>query len=173
MTAPSASGLLEERNLGWAKGLFSPYDLATRFEKNWHGARRFGVVQGGAYRPIDRCSEHGQNSMSGTVESVDPAGIDKVAGLAVHLWRRSTRRGSERAVGDSRAEGSCNQDSGYGHSVPPTSSQGTAQAWFDRSGLEPPQTAASSSSQSRPVHFGARNVVWASNGLVRAFQWIA
>ena len=60
----------EERDLGWAVGAFSPDDVAKRFGKNWDGARRFGVVQGEDYRPIDACSGHGHKTTSGTVESI-------------------------------------------------------------------------------------------------------
>ena len=45
------------------------------------------MVQGGAYRPIHDCSEHGQHTTSGTVKSVDLAGIDEIAGSPVHLFR--------------------------------------------------------------------------------------
>ena len=75
--------------------------LAKRFGKNWDGARRFGVVQGGDNRPIDDYSGHGHKTTSGTVESMNPAGIDEIAGLVRSML---PTRSQDKEVGGRRAE---------------------------------------------------------------------
>jgi len=72
---------LDECNRGWARRS-SKAELDSKYGPLWLPARRFGVEQGGDYRPIDDFSEFGVNDTSSTKESVDVGGVDDIVGLA-------------------------------------------------------------------------------------------
>ena len=75
---------LEEVSGGFLKGPFSAQELEGEVGALWIAARRFGITQGGKFRPIDDFSEYGVNGAYGLREKAQMKGMDQIV-----AWSRA------------------------------------------------------------------------------------
>eukprot|EP00973_Karenia_brevis_P085910 11915827-Karenia_brevis.AAC.1 len=85
---------IKERDEGILKGPLSKDQVEEALGPLWVGARRFGIVQNGAVRPIDDFSEFLINSAFGAEEKISLNGLDDVIARA-RCWMEAI----ESAVG--------------------------------------------------------------------------
>ena len=159
LSAPSTSG---PRRKGISNGQQERSHLTTSRSASGRtgiGARRFGVVQGGDYRPIDDYSGHGHKTTSGTVESMNPAAS-----------MRSQVSSQDKEVGGRTAQKSCDQDSGYGQGVPRELQAIEQHRRRSSVAVRNPANGCVEFFALSVCPFGARNVVSAFCWLARALQ---
>jgi hypothetical protein len=72
----------EEVSAGFLKGRFTAQELEKIVGPRWIAARRFGIVQGEKFRPIDDFSEHGINGAYGMKEKAHMKGLDQIVAWA-------------------------------------------------------------------------------------------